>query len=106
MKTVVALALCASFALSACTTTTKVTPVQPGDANLTCAQLRSEFQNLDRVDAEANRDQGVNGANVAAFIFFPLAIVGNYLSADEAKDLSRSRRTHLMTIYNDKRCDG
>lgn len=106
MKKLAALVLSASFALGACTTTTKVTPVQPGDANLTCAQLRTEFQNLDLVDADANRDQGLNSNNVAAAIIFPLAIIGNYMSADEAKDLSRERRTHLMTIYNSKRCDG
>jgi hypothetical protein len=92
--------------VSGCTTTTKVAAVQPGDAAMSCEQLTNEFGRLDTIVREAERNQGVNTANVAAVLLFWPAAVGNWLNADEAKDLVNERRTHLMTIYNNKRCDG
>lgn len=97
-------ALAASFALSACASTTKVTPVQPGDNALTCDQIKQEFAKMDGVVAEAEKNQGINARNVATvFLFWP-AMVGTWLSADEAKELVDRRRAHLMAIYNGKRC--
>ncbi len=93
-------------ALSACTTTTKVAAVQPGDQAMSCTELKNEFDRLDGVIREAERNQGVNTANVAAVLLFWPAAVGNWLNADEAKDLVDERRAHQMTIYNNKRCDG
>ena len=101
----IALALCAVTALGACSSTTKVNVMQPGDSTMTCTSLRTEFGRLDQIKAEGEGNQGVNGANVAEAILFPLAIAGNYLSARDAMQLAEQRRTHLMTIYNDKNCD-
>lgn len=109
MKIRTALALCAAsavaFASSACTTTEKVNVMQPGDQAMTCSGLRTEFARLDAIKADAQSDQGVNGANVAGFLLFPLAIAGNYLTARDAMTLAEQRRTHLMGIYNGKNCD-
>lgn len=96
--------LASTMAISACTTSTKVAVMQPGDSALSCAELQTQFANLDVIERDADRDQGLNGANVAAAIVFPLAIIGNYMGADEAKDLARERRTHLMTFWNQKQC--
>ena len=109
MKIRTALALCAAsavaFASSACTTTEKVNVMQPGDQAMTCAALRAEFVKLDEVKADGQSDQGVNGANVAAVLFFWPAAVGNYMSARDALAVAERRHTHLMTIYNSKNCD-
>ena len=78
--------------------------MQPGDEKMSCSQLETEFANLERVKQDAERDGGVNTANVAAVIFFWPAAVGNYLNADEAQELVEDRRQHLMRIYSEKGC--
>ena len=104
-KTIVAMAALSAVAASACTTTEKVNVMQPGDRAMTCTQMRAEFARLDTVMADANSDKGVNGANVAAVLLFWPAAAGNYLNARDAESLVNQRRTHLMSIYNEKRCD-
>ena len=90
---------------SACTTTEKVSVMQPGDTAMNCSGLRNEFNKLDRIAADAESDKGVNGANVAAVLLFWPAAAGNYLNARDALQLVSQRRTYLMTLYNEKRCD-
>lgn len=72
---------------------------------MTCMQLRAEFDRLESVKRDAQHDGGVNTANVAAVLFFWPAAAGNYLNARDAQQLVEQRRTHLMSIYNEKRCD-
>lgn len=109
MKIRNALTLCVASAIalasSACTTTEKVNVMQPGDQAMTCTQLRAEFARLDSIKSDADSDKGVNGANVAAVLLFWPAAAGNYLNARDAENLVNQRRTHLMTIYNNKSCD-
>jgi len=94
---------CASIA--SCTSTTKVSSVQPGDRKLSCEELEVEFAELDAVMEEADDNKGVNTANVAAVVLFWPAAVGNYMDADKAQDLVEKRRSHLMEIYEEKSCD-
>ena len=106
MKKIMVLgAVAAMFATAACTSTTKVSPTQPGDYKLSCEQLVQEFTKLDEVMDEADDNKGVNTANVAAAVFFWPAAVGNYMDADKAQDLVKERRAHLMEIYKGKSCD-
>lgn len=104
-KISIAAALCAGLALTACTTTEKVSVMQPGDRMLTCAQLKEEFAKLDAIKRDADSDKGVNTANVAAVLLFWPAAAGNYLNARDAQQLVEQRRMHLMPIYNEKQCD-
>lgn len=106
MQKTLTTAICVSMlALGACTTTQKVNVMQPGDQAMTCAQLRTQFAQLDQVKNDGEHDQGVNVANVAALVLFWPAIAGNYLSARDALQLAEQRRTYLMGIYNDHHCD-
>ena len=89
---------------TACTTTQKVSPVQPGDRNMNCAQLTAEFDKLEDIKNDADKDGGVNTANVAAVLFFWPAAVGNWMNAKDARDLVEKRREHLMKIYDSKNC--
>lgn len=89
---------------TACVTTTKVATEQPGDEQMSCVQLAAEFKRLDTVMAEGDENKGVNAANVAAVLIFPLAAVGNYMDADKAQRLVELRRAHLMSIYRGKSC--
>lgn len=92
------------MSLSACTTTEKVSTVQPGDRKMSCEELETAFTELDRVTREAEENKGVNTKNVAAAIFFWPAAVGNYMDADKAEELVEERRRHLVSIYEDKNC--
>ena len=94
----------ASFAVG-CTSTPKVDVRQPGDRNMTCAQIEEELHALDDIQDEAENNQGVNTANVAAVVLFWPAAVGNYMEADRAMDLAEERHDHLMDIYDEKDCD-
>ena len=94
-----------AVAATACASTTKVSVQQPTDAALSCAGLTAEFAKLDAIMQEADKNKGVNGANVAAAFLFPLAIVGNYMDADKAEDLVEKRRAHLMAIHQKKGCE-
>lgn len=105
MKYLACLAVSAAAFLAACTTTEKVSVMQPTDRSLTCAELRQEFDRLNAIKADAARDKGVNTANVAAVLFFWPAAAGNYLNARDAEQLVNQRSTHLMSIYNEKRCE-
>lgn len=104
-KIVTAAAIVAAMGLSACTSTQKVSPRQPGDQALSCSELEREFVRLDEVVNEAENNQGVNTANVAAVVFFWPAAVGNYMDAGRAMDLVEDRRAHLMDLYEAKNCD-
>jgi hypothetical protein len=94
------------FAVSACTSTPKVNVRQPGDRNMSCDEIQTEFDGLDNVQNEAEDNQGVNTANVAAVLLFWPAAVGNYMDADRAMDLVEQRRAVLMDLYEDKSCEG
>ena len=94
-----------AVASSACTTTQKVSVMQPGDTAMNCSGLRTEFGKLDAISADADKDKGVNGANVAAVLLFWPAAAGNYLNARDAQQLVSQRRTYLMGLYNEKHCD-
>lgn len=107
MKRTLVLSAAISVAMlaSACTTTQRVSVVQPGDTAMTCSELRSEFTRIDEVVKDGQSDQGVNTANVAAVLFFWPAAVGNYMSARDAIAIAERRKEHLMEIYNSKNCD-
>jgi hypothetical protein len=105
MKKTVLVALGAATLLSACTTTERVSVIQPGDRTMTCAQLRGEFEKLDEIIRDGKSDQGVNAANVGAVLFFWPAAVGNYFSARDAMEVADRRRAHLYGIYEAKNCD-
>jgi hypothetical protein len=103
LKTLFAGALGVSM-IAACTTSEKVSVMQPGDQRMSCAELETEFNNLELIKRDAERDGGVNTANVASVLLFWPAAVGNYLNANEAQELVEDRRRHLMTIYDGKGC--
>ena len=106
LRTVARVSVIAAVALSAaaCATTTKVAVQQPGDASMSCAQLKAEFAKLDAVQQEADHNKGVNTANVAAVLLFWPAAVGNYMDADKAEELVTQRKSVLANMYAKKNC--
>jgi hypothetical protein len=90
--------------VTACATPTVVDAEQPGDMNLTCAQLQDQIDEARDFEEEAREERGVTGTNVAAAVFFPLGLVGTYMNTEEAIDAARDRREHLSEIYDNKGC--
>ena len=89
---------------SACATPTVVDAQQPGDRNLTCAQIDQQIAEAAEFEEEAREERGVTGTNVAAAVFFPLGLVGTYMNTEEAIDAARERREHLSDLYEEKGC--
>lgn len=106
MKKILSLAVAGLLVLSqsACVSTPKVAVVQMGDDNLTCDQLKAEYQKLDAIDKEADENKSVNGRNVAAAVFFWPAVVSTVMSADDAQKRVEQRRTRLVELAKAKNC--
>jgi hypothetical protein len=90
--------------LSACATPHVVQAVKTTDASLSCAQLDAEMQDADRFRADAQKEKGMTGTNVAAVLFFWPAMIGTYSNANEAIAAADTRKANLMGMYTQKKC--
>lgn len=99
-----AAALPLSAMLFGCATPHVVQAVKTTDANLTCTQLELEMSESDRFRADAQKEKGMTGTNVAAVIFFWPAMIGTYSNANEAIAAADTRKANLMTFYSQKKC--
>lgn len=86
--------------LGACSTSPKTQVVQIGDNQLTQQQIIAELGKLDQVERDINEKKGVNGTNVAAFLFWLPGLAYTYYDASEALKLVEQRRSYLNEIYN------
>lgn len=103
---VLILAVAGALTLGACTTSERVSIQQPGDLRLSCAEIESEFAEIEEVMEDAQGDKGVNTANVAAIVFFWPAAVGNYMGAEAALDAAEERQEWLFELYERNECAG
>lgn len=103
---IVLAASAAALMVGACTTSERVTVRQPGDMSMSCSEIEREFREIERVVDDAQGDQGVNTANVAAVLFFWPAAVGNYVGAERALEAAEDRQDWLFEIYEQKECEG
>ena len=104
MKKTLLAVTAAAMILSACSHTEKVAVTQPGDTKLSCAEIQTEFDDMERVLREAKKNKGASGANIAAAVFFWPAAVGNYVDAKDAEELVQERQRHLTKIADNKGC--
>ena len=105
MKKIIILALATStLAISACSHTEKVATVKPTDNKMSCSDITTEFASLDTVMAQAKKNKGASGANIAAAVFFWPAAVGNYVDAKDAEELVQERREKLTEMSLSKGC--
>lgn len=91
--------------LHGCATPHVVESVKTTDGALTCSQLETEMKEADRFRTDAQKEKGMTGTNVAAVLFFWPAMIGTYSNANEAIAAADTRKTHLMGLYNNKKCD-
>ncbi len=88
-----------------CATPHVVEAVKTSDASLSCAQIESEMKESERFRADAQKEKGMTGTNVAAVLFFWPAMIGTYSNANEAIAAADTRKSHLMGLYRNKKCD-
>ena len=104
MKLKFAVTLAATVLLAACATPTVVQSVKVGDNGLTCPQLQNEYQDAEKLRADADKEKGMTGGNVARALFFWPAILGSMSNANEAIAAADSRKVNLANIMNQKGC--
>lgn len=90
--------------LAGCATPHVVQPVKLSDSSLTCTQITTEMAESDRFRSDAQKEKGMTGTNVAAVIFFWPAMIGTYSNANEAIAAADTRKSNLMGLYNQKKC--
>lgn len=88
--------------IAACASSPKVQTVQFGDNNLSHQQIISELAKLDETERKIMQNKGLNGTNVAAFLFWLPGLAYTYYDATEAMKLVEQRRSHLTDMYNKK----
>lgn len=104
MKCKIWLPVCTAIFVSACASPTVVQSVKVGDTGLTCPQLQNEYQDAERFKAEADKEKGVTGGNIARAILFWPAILGSFSNANEAIAAADSRRVHIANLLNQRGC--
>ncbi|MEP6342693.1 MAG: hypothetical protein ABJ275_05200 [Maricaulaceae bacterium] len=103
-KHIFTLTAIAAIGLSACSHTEKVATVKPTDSKMTCEEINQEFSDLETVSAQAKKNKGASGTNIAAAVFFWPAAVGNYLDAENAEELVQERQENLVALSTKKGC--
>lgn len=101
-KTIAVLGL--ALALTGCATPTVVQTVKAGDTGLACSQLQNEYQDTDKFRADAQKEKGMTGGNVARALLFWPAILGSFSNANEAIAAADARKIHLANLMNQKSC--
>ncbi|MEL7254419.1 MAG: hypothetical protein AAFZ04_11240 [Pseudomonadota bacterium] len=112
MKNVTILACTAAMILSACAgrDPNPVQVLQPGDRNLSCADLRTEIttntQTIGSLRAESGDKAAKNAvAGVAgAFLLVPWFFIDAKGAAGEEARALQNRNQSLINIYNQKNC--
>jgi hypothetical protein len=99
------LMLLAAQLLIGCATPTVVAARKAGDSTLTCDQLKAEFAEAIDFEEKARKERGMTGNNVAAAIFFPLAMVGTFANIEEATAAAKLRQANIEKIAEQKKCN-
>ena len=90
--------------VSGCASPTVVSVRKAGDSELSCKQLKTEYEDAQDFEAKARKERGVTGTNVAATILFWPALLGTYANTEEAITAARDRQKRLEKIAEEKQC--
>lgn len=90
--------------VSGCVSPDVVATTSISDEALTCAEIKTQFEQLDEIRAEAKKGKTVSGENVAAAIFFWPAVIGNSMNANQALEAANKRNDVLVAMAKKKRC--
>ena len=93
-----------SSLVAGCATPTVVAVRKAGDAELSCSQLKAEYEDAKEFEAKARKERGVTGTNVVAAVLFWPAMVGTYANTEEAINASKDRQKRLEKLAEEKKC--
>ena len=91
--------------VTGCATPHVVQTVKTTDTSMSCTQIAAEIAEADRFKADAQKEKGMTGTNVAAAIFFWPAMIGTYSNANEAVAAADTRKVHLANLSAQKKCN-
>ncbi len=87
-----------------CATPTVVSVRKAGDAELSCKQIKSEYEDAQEFEAKARKERGITGTNVAATLLFWPALLGTYSNTEEAITAAKDRQKRLEKLADEKKC--
>ncbi len=97
-------ALIVATTLAGCATPKVVDVRQPGDDQLTCAQIKDQFQAATKYEKDARSERGVTGTNAAAALFFLPGLLATYMNTEDAIKAARDRQDLLARMSTSKGC--
>lgn len=93
-----------AFFNSGCATSQKVEVAKVGDHRMTCSQLEEEYNKLQTIKADVEKNKSWTGTNIAALVFFFPGLVFTHVDARKAEDLLRERETRISELADKKGC--
>src|SRR5438034_11607233 len=100
MRTLYPVLVSTVILLADCAAVPAYQTAKPGDLDLTCVQLQSEYADADRVLSKAERPS----AEIALSGFFFPAFLGTHSIAIQAISEAEARKAHLAHLMNQKGC--
>lgn len=91
-------------ALAGCATPKVVDVRQPGDDQLSCAQIKDQFLAATKYEKDARSERGVTGTNAAAALFFLPGLLATYMNTEDAIKAARDRQDLLARMSTAKGC--
>jgi hypothetical protein len=104
MKSLACLALAGVVLLQGCASPTVVSVRKAGDEDLSCPQLKREYEDALDFEAKARKERGVTGTNVAATLLFWPGLLGTYANTEEAINAAKERQKRLERLAEGKNC--
>ena len=92
--------------VAGCATPEVVEVTRADDSKLTCEEINTGIAEAEWFREAAQKEKGATGTNVAAVLFFPLAMLATYSNIEEATTAAMERKSHLADLYRTKGCDG
>lgn len=74
------------------------------DGDLTCTEIRAEVVRAQNARAEAQKQKGLSGQNVAWALFFLPGIIGNEYNNTQVIKAADERIATLNSLYTRKEC--
>jgi len=106
MKKTTLAVLAIAATLAGCATPHVVETTKLSDNQLNCSQIELGIREADRFKADAQKEKGMTGTNVAAALFFWPAMFGTYANSNEAIAAADTRKSNLANLFQQKKCDG
>lgn len=105
MKKFFMLATTAFAALSLASCAPRYNPnAQKPDSELSCVEIKDEITRAQSARAEAGKNRGLSGQNVAWAIFFLPGVLANEYTNDQVQKAADERTAKLNQLYAAKGC--